>query len=77
MLPAVDIPILAEPDQFVGQTLDAMGVKKSMNFRLPPALKSLGHWNENIQPLAPATRQEPMTMWNMAMAIASSPEASR
>ena len=68
-LPAVDIPILAEPDQFVGQILDAMGVKKSVNFRLRPALKRLGHWNKNIQPLAPATRQEPMTMWNMAMTI--------
>ena len=68
-LAAVDIPILAEPDQFVAQMLDAMGVKKPVNLKMRPALKQLGHWNKNSPALAPASRQEPMTMWNMAMTI--------
>jgi thiamine pyrophosphate-dependent acetolactate synthase large subunit-like protein len=68
-LAAVDIPVLAEPDRFVAQMLEEMGVKKSVNFKVRPALKRLGHWNRNSQALAPATRQEPMTMWNMAMTL--------
>ena len=44
-LAAVDIPILAEPDQFVAQMLDAMGVKKAGKMKPRAAMKELGHWN--------------------------------
>jgi len=68
-LAAVDIPILAEPDQFVAQMLDELAVKKTINLRLRPALKQLGHWNKASLNVPANARSEPMTMWNMAMTV--------
>ena len=44
-LAAVDIPIFAEPDQFVAQMLDEMEVKKTPAVKSRPEMKSLTHWN--------------------------------
>src|SRR5258706_765623 len=68
-LAAVDIPILAEPDQFVAQMLDELAVKKKINFRLRPALKQLDHWNKASLSVPAASRGQPMTMWDMAMIV--------
>jgi thiamine pyrophosphate-dependent acetolactate synthase large subunit-like protein len=68
-LAAVDIPILAEPDQFVTQMLEELAVKKKINFRLRPALKQLDHWNKASLSVPSASRGQPMTMWDMAMTV--------
>jgi benzoylformate decarboxylase len=67
-LAAVDIPVFAEPDPFVAQLLDEMGVKKNGKMRSRPAMKSLVHWNARPMAKSAATGQ-PMTMWDMAMTM--------
>ncbi len=66
-LAAVDIPILAEPDQLVAQMLDELGVKKSAKLKIRPAMKQLGHWNS--RPFKAATNGQSMTLWDMAMTV--------
>jgi benzoylformate decarboxylase len=68
-LPAVDIPIHAEPDQFILQLLDEIGSDKSSKTKTRPEPKGLSHWNERITPTAPTSRQASMTLWEMAMAV--------
>ncbi|MGH7887143.1 MAG: thiamine pyrophosphate-binding protein [Candidatus Binatia bacterium] len=68
-LAAVDIPILAEPDQFVAQMLDELGVKKSVKRKMRPALKQLGHWNSASLNAASARSGQRMTQWDMAMTV--------
>ena len=64
-LPAVDIPILAEPDQFVGQLLDELGGVKAPKLKLRAEMKSLSHWNDTK--FAKFSTKGEMTMWDMAM----------
>ncbi len=45
-LPAVDVPILAAPDVFIGQTLDALGSAANKKVPLPAALKGVPHWTK-------------------------------
>jgi thiamine pyrophosphate-dependent acetolactate synthase large subunit-like protein len=68
-LPAVDIPILAEPDQFVAQMLDAMDAKKRPKVNSRPEMKGLAHWNDKPMAKSSSSRGEPMTMWEMAMTV--------
>ena len=68
-LAAVDIPILAEPDQLVAQMLDELGIKKNSRLRLRPAMKDLGHWNKANLSVPAASRSQAMTMWDMAMTV--------
>jgi len=66
-LPAVDIPILAEPDQFVGQLLDELGGVKAPKLKMRAEMKSLNHWNDTQ--FAKFSTKGEMTMWDMAMTI--------
>jgi len=68
-LAAVDLPILAEPDQFVAQMLDVLRVKKTVQLKMRPAMKQLSHWNNASLTVPPAKRGEPMTLWDMAMTV--------
>jgi thiamine pyrophosphate-dependent acetolactate synthase large subunit-like protein len=68
-LAAVDIPILAEPDQFIAQMLGELRVKKKVQFNMRPAMKQLSHWNKTPQTVSPNDRAAPMTMWNMALTL--------
>jgi thiamine pyrophosphate-dependent acetolactate synthase large subunit-like protein len=68
-LAAVDIPILAEPDQFIAQMLGELRVKKNVQLKMRPAMKQLTHWNKTPLTVASNQRGEPMTMWNMAMTL--------
>ena len=61
-LAAVDIPILAEPDQLVAQMLDELRVKKAGKLKMRPAMKQLGHWNNASLTVPAAKRGEPMTI---------------
>jgi benzoylformate decarboxylase len=67
-LAAVDIPIFAEPDQFVAQMLDEMEVKKTPKVKTRPEMKSLEHWNTGTGK-SPANPGQPMSLWDMAMTV--------
>jgi len=66
-LPAVDIPIHAEPDTFVAQILEQLESKKSAKVRSRPEMKNLVHWNDALKNTAP--KSGPMTLWGMAMTV--------
>ncbi len=68
-LAAVDIPIFAEPDQFVAQMIEEMGVKKSRKIKFRPEMKRLLHWNHALKGKSAPTRGKPMSMWDMAMTV--------
>jgi benzoylformate decarboxylase len=68
-LAAIDMPILAEPDSFVAQMLDLMQVKKGGKLKLRPAFKQMKHWNDASLILPEAKRDQPMTLWDMAMTV--------
>lgn len=68
-LPAVDIPIFAEPDQFVAQMLDEMDAKQTPKVKTRPELQSLPHWNDAPMAMSASTRGQPMTQWDMAMTV--------
>ena len=68
-LAAIDLPILAEPDQFVAQMLDELGVKKAAKFTMRAEMKRLGHWNDAAMSKSSPSRSQPMTQWDMALTI--------
>ena len=67
-LAAVDIPIFAEPDQFVAQMLDEMEIKKIPKVKPRPEMKSLAHWNAGTGK-SPANPGQPMSLWDMAITV--------
>ena len=67
-LAAVDIPIFAEPDQFVAQMLDEMEIKKIPKVKPRPEMKSLAHWKAGTGK-SPANPGQPMSLWDMAMTV--------
>ena len=68
-LAAVDIPIFAEPDQFVAQMLDEMDAKKTAKIKTRPEMKNLAHWNDATMSKSSPTRGQPMSLWDMAMTV--------
>jgi thiamine pyrophosphate-dependent acetolactate synthase large subunit-like protein len=68
-LPAVDIPILAEPDRFIAQMLDELDAKKTPKVKSRPEMKGFTHWNDARAEKSSARRAEPMTLWDMAMTM--------
>jgi benzoylformate decarboxylase len=66
-LPAVDIPIRAEPDQFVAQMLDELDARKTPKVKTRPEMKNIAHWNDALN--GKSTRGRPMTLWDMAMTV--------
>jgi thiamine pyrophosphate-dependent acetolactate synthase large subunit-like protein len=68
-LAAVDISIFAEPDRFVAQMIEEMGVKKSRKIKARPEMKRLLHWNDTLKGKSAPARGKPMSMWDMAMTV--------
>ncbi|MGH7825823.1 MAG: thiamine pyrophosphate-binding protein [Candidatus Binatia bacterium] len=68
-LAAVDIPIFAEPDQFVAQVLDELGVKTAPKVKPRPEMTSLVHWNDAPNAKSSPSRGQPMSLWDMAMTV--------
>jgi benzoylformate decarboxylase len=68
-LAAIDLPILAEPDQLIAQMLAELGEKKAGKLKMRPAMKQLGHWNNASLTVPAAKRGLPMTLWDMAMTV--------
>ena len=68
-LAAVDVPIFAEPDQFVAQMLDELDARKMPKDKTRPEMKNLPHWNDVPMGKSSPTRGQPMTLWDMAMTV--------
>jgi thiamine pyrophosphate-dependent acetolactate synthase large subunit-like protein len=68
-LAAVDIPIFAEPDQFVAQMLDEMDIKKTSKLKSRPEMKNLVHWDKAPMDKSSPGRGGPMSLWDMAMTV--------
>ncbi len=68
-LAAVDVPIFAEPDQFVAQALEEMGVKTVSKVKSRPEMKGFVHWNDALKNVAGPNRGKPMSLWDMAMTV--------
>lgn len=68
-LAAVDIPIFAEPDQFVAQMLDELDAKKTAKAQPRGTMKEIPHWNDAAISKSSPTPGQPMTMWDMAMTV--------
>ena len=47
-LPAVDIPIHAEPDQFIAQMLEELDSRKTLKVKPRPEMKNITHWNDAL-----------------------------
>jgi benzoylformate decarboxylase len=68
-LPAVDIPIHAEPDQFIAQMLDELDAKKAPKIKTRPEIKNITHWNDALGGKSVTASGKPMTLWDMAMTV--------
>jgi benzoylformate decarboxylase len=68
-LPAADIPIYAEPDQFIAQILEELDAKKAPKSKIRPEIKSIVHWNDALGASAKAANGKSMTLWDMAMTV--------
>jgi thiamine pyrophosphate-dependent acetolactate synthase large subunit-like protein len=68
-LAAADIPIFAEPDSFVSQMLDEMGVKTDGKIKARPEMQGLAHWNDTAPSKAPPSPGKEMSLWDMAMTV--------
>lgn len=62
ILPAADINVLADPDAFIAQMLDELGVKGKPTGkpRLKPAVKRMRHWTRSAAAKAKARQTGPM-----------------
>ena len=68
-MPAVDIPIYAEPDQLIAQLLEQLEAKKAPRVKARPALKNIAHWKDTLRDKPATARRGPMTLWDMAMTV--------
>ncbi|HWP59097.1 MAG TPA: thiamine pyrophosphate-binding protein [Candidatus Acidoferrales bacterium] len=67
-LPAVDIPVFADPDEFVAQLLAEIGGDKGSQLKLRPEMSDVKHWRQSADKFAPAAGQA-MSLWDMAMTV--------
>ncbi len=68
-LPAIDVPIHAEPDQFILQMLEEIHGGKAAKPRPKPVIKELSHWNDANVATASPNRRGSMTLRDMAMTV--------
>jgi thiamine pyrophosphate-dependent acetolactate synthase large subunit-like protein len=68
-LPAVDIPIQAEPDQLVLQLLEKIGSEKPKKTKARSELEGLPHWNHQEFVAPSAGTKSSMKLWDMAMIV--------
>ena len=63
------IPILADPDQFVAQMLEELAAKRTPKVKTRSEMKDLAHWNDAHIQRSSADRGQPMSLWDMAMTV--------
>lgn len=68
-LPAVDVPILADPDVFIGQLLAALGTAASKKAPLPNALRKTPHWTKSAGGKLKASTSGPLSALDLALTV--------
>ena len=68
-LAAVDIPIHAEPDQFVAQVLEEFEKTKPPKVKTRPEMRNFVHWNRALNSKSATPSGKLMTLWDMAMTM--------
>ena len=68
-LAAIDIPIHAEPDQFIVQMLEEIQGGKTTKSKPRPETKDLPHWNDANAAMASQNQRGSMTLRDMAMTV--------
>jgi benzoylformate decarboxylase len=68
-LAAVDVPIFAEPDRFVAQALDELGMRRIPRVKRRAELKNFVHWNHALAGTRTPSRGQPISLWDMAMTV--------
>jgi benzoylformate decarboxylase len=76
-LPAVDMPILADPDVFVSQLLDALGAQAKRTARLRPALARIRHWTDTPIAKERARLNSPLEPADLAITISKFARAEK
>jgi benzoylformate decarboxylase len=67
-LPAADIPVFADPDQFVAQVLEELSAGKAPA-KNRPEMKDIAHWNDHANLKASPSHAQQMSLWDMAMTV--------
>ncbi|HEU5463867.1 MAG TPA: thiamine pyrophosphate-dependent enzyme, partial [Candidatus Binatia bacterium] len=68
-LPAVDIPVYAEADEFIALMLDELDAKKEPKLKSRSEVKNMVHWNDALGDKAKPASGKSMTLWDMAMTV--------
>ncbi len=76
-LPAVDVPILADPDTFVAQLLDALGPAARRTAPLPAATRGMPHWTGTERGHLKPTARGPLNPLDVALTVADFARANR
>lgn len=63
-LPAVDVPVMASPDRFIGQLLDAIG-----DAPMPARLPDLPHWTDEARAKSATLREENLRVFDLSFMV--------
>lgn len=66
-LAAVDVPIFAEPDAFIAQMVDLLGVEAKGQIKKRSALNNVARWHQKA--LSLGASDQAMTLWDMALTV--------
>ena len=70
-LPAVDVPILADPDVFISQLLDGLGSQAKRTARQRPALARIKHWTNSPVAKERARLNSPLEPADLAITVST------
>ncbi len=76
-LPAVDVPILADPDTFVAQLLDVMDPAAKKKAPLPASVRRLTHWTKGPAGKLKASASGPLAPLDLALTVAAFARANK
>ena len=76
-LPAVDVPVLADPDIFIGQMLDALGTAAKKTAALPAAARKMTHWTKSAGGKLKASASGPLAPLDLALTLAAFARANK
>ncbi len=76
-LPAVDLPILADPDTFVAQLLDGLGAQAKRTARETPALARIKHWTTSAIAKEAIKQDGPLESVDLARSLSEFARANK
>ena len=76
-LPAVDVPVLADPDVFIGQLLDAMGPAAKKTAPLPAGARKATHWTKGPGGKLKASESGPLAPLDLALTMSAFARANK